>query len=108
MDHQGRMVAGVVYEDFTDFACSAHIAIARPSPLVRTFLYAAFWYPFTELKLKKMIGYVRSDNEAALKLDEWMGFKREHVITGMYGDADMVIVSMNREDCRWIAQPGAQ
>jgi RimJ/RimL family protein N-acetyltransferase len=45
---------------------------------------------------------VASRNEAALKLDEHLGFKREGYLRQMLPDDDVVLMGMIREDCRWL------
>lgn len=103
-----EFMAGVVYEDFTHHCCSAHIAVPKPTPWLRTFLRAAFWYPFDQLKLSMMLGFVPGSNDAALRLDRWMGFEETARIPGVYGADDLVILSMKREACRWLAPTGEQ
>lgn len=101
---RGReFMAGVVYEDFTNFACTAHIVVEKPTIWLRSFLRAAFWYPFDQLGLQLMLGPVPGYNEAALRLDKWMGFKEQARIPGVYGEHDLVILSMKRDECRWLA-----
>lgn len=102
-----ELMAGVVYEDFTSHACSAHIAVPNPTPWLRTFLRAAFWYPFVYLDLTMMLGFVPGNNAAALRLDKWMGFEETARIPGVYGADDLVILSMQRDRCRWLNLGGS-
>lgn len=102
LERDGEVVAGVVLEDFTGVAASLHVAIDNPHIPVRKLLVATAGYCFNQLKLDKVIGVVPSSNAAALKFDYGIGFRPEAIIKGVYPGADMVIMSMTREQCSFI------
>ena len=79
-----------------------HIAIDNPKYVTRQAISACFEYPFCQLDVKKVLGIVNSENHAALTFDLRLGFHVEHVIKDAYDRGDMYILSMTREQCRWI------
>lgn len=104
LENDGALVAGVLFERIN--ACNAWIHIALASGWLhgsRQFLRTCFAYPFTQLKLKRLSGYVEAKNHAARTLDEHLGFKQEAVLHGAAHDGgDILIYVMHREDCRYV------
>lgn len=69
----------------------------------RTFLRAAFAYPFIQMKYTRVSGLVRVDNYAAQRFDEHLGFKREGLLRkGDDDGTDLILYGMLKEECRWI------
>lgn len=104
LENDGEIVAGVVFERIN--ACNAWVHIALEDGWLhgsRQFLRACFAYPFKQLKLKRLSGYVEAKNHAARTLDEHLGFKQEAVLHGAAHDGgDILIYVMHREDCRYV------
>jgi hypothetical protein len=98
----GELLGGVIYQGFTGASIRAHIAGFRPRWLDRDMLWMMFHYPFEQLRVGKIIGHVHSTNLKALDFNSKLGFKEEARIEGVFRAADLVIVSMRREDCRWL------
>ena len=104
LERDGRLIAGVLYEGFNGVNCWMHVA-AEPGAkwLNRAFLRACFGYPFLQLKLKRVSGYVEASNLAARKFDEHLGFKREAVLRGAASDGgDVFLYVMRREKCKYV------
>lgn len=98
-----RELRGVVgYSGFVGSTCSMHMAgIGRW--ITRELLWAAFDYPFNQLDMVQVFGYVSAHNAKALKLDKHLGFKPLLVVEGGWGlDVDMHVLTMRKEDCRWL------
>jgi RimJ/RimL family protein N-acetyltransferase len=105
----GELVAGVVYERFTPHSCWIHVA-ATPGRqwLNREFLYWGFAYPFLQVGVRKLFGYVEASNHDARRFDEHLGFTVEAVLTGASMDGgDALIYSMTREQCRFLGRERA-
>jgi hypothetical protein len=72
-------------------------------------LYLAFDYPFRQLKVQKIFGLVPERNHAARNFDLKLGFKIEYLAEGVFNHADgvngMYLMSMKKEDCKWLAMP---
>ena len=68
----------------------------------RDILWAVFAYPFIQLQCKKVIGRVSENNSRALEFDLKLGFKEEARIRDVYPEGDLFILTMRRDDCRWL------
>lgn len=104
LEKDARLVAGVVYEGFTGHNIFMHVA-AEPGGkwLTRGFLSAAFAYPFDQLGVDRVTGWVEASNERARRFDEHLGFTPEAVLKGAATDGgDVIIYTMWRKDCRYV------
>lgn len=102
----GVPLAGVVFEDYTGSAVSLHVVIEDKHVPVRQLFIAVAEYAFNQLGVKKVLGLVPSTNLAALSLDIRLGFEPEAVIKDVYPDADLVVLSLPRDKCRWLRRAG--
>lgn len=103
LDPVKGLVAGVLYQNFNTVNISAHIA-AEPGArwLTREFLHAIFDYPFNQLGVKRITGFVPAWNLAAQRFDEHLGFVREATLEDVLPEGDLIIYRMKRQDCRWL------
>lgn len=101
-ERDGKLIAGVLYDNFNGRSVQMHVAAEGKHWLVREYLRTCFDYPFNQLKVNKVIGLVDSTNLDALRFDRHLGFVDEHVIkdAGKYGD--LHILTMTREQCRFL------
>lgn len=99
----GKLVAGVLYQDHNGPNVFAHIAV-EPGGMNRRFLSIIFDYPFNQLKVDRITGIVASSNLAARKLDEHLGFELEAILQGAHPDGDLCVYKMTAEKCRWIKE----
>lgn len=99
-----ELIAGVMFDDYNGSNMWMHVA-AVPGRrwMTRDFLYATFAYPFLQLNIRRLSGWVEADNIDARRFDEHIGFKQEAVLkqAGRNG-VDVIIYSMFKEDCRFI------
>jgi RimJ/RimL family protein N-acetyltransferase len=101
--HDGLPKWAVVYDDYEPGgSIKMHTAIADPKYVSRRAIFAVFEYPFYQLGVKKVLATVNSENYAALTLDLRLGFEVEAVIEDAYDVGNMYILSMTREQCRWL------
>lgn len=98
----GKLLGGVIFNGFTGASIAIHMAGFDPHWVNRDMLWVAFDYPFRQLDCKKLFGLLPSSNQKALEIDLKLGFKKVAVIPEVYPDADMVVLEMRREDCRWL------
>jgi hypothetical protein len=97
-----KLLGGVIYQGYTGASIRAHIAGFAPRWIDKDMLWMMFDYPFGQLGVNKIIGHVHSTNLKALDFNRKLGFKEEARIAGVFRDADLVIMSMRRENCRWL------
>lgn len=100
----GKILAVAGYENCNTASVHCHIAVE--GMMNREFLRYIFAYPFNELKVKKLIGIVPSFNEKALKLDKHLGFIEECVIKDAHPGGDLHILTMTKEQCKFITNSG--
>lgn len=98
----GKIVAGVLYEDYNGANVSCHIAGEGKNWLSRKFISIIFDYPFNQLKVKRITGIVQSTNIKAQHLDEHLGFEREFVMKDAHPDGDLIVYKMTADKCRWL------
>ena len=99
----GGLLAGVLYQNFNGANICAHIA-ATPGGkwLNRSFLWVIFDYPFNQLGVKRITGFVPAWNTAAQRFDTHLGFVHEATLEDVLPEGDLFIYRMRREDCRWL------
>jgi RimJ/RimL family protein N-acetyltransferase len=104
MKRGGKMKVGVIYEGFTSHNVWMHVAAVPGARwATREFLRAAFAYPFVQLGVQKVRGYVEARNAAARRFDERLGFRPEAVLEGAAEDGgDVILYVMDRSECRYV------
>ena len=104
LQKDGRLIAGVIYDDYNGSNIWMHVA-AEPGKqwLNREYLRACFAYPFIQLGVKRISGWVEASNTDARRFDEHLGFKQEAVLTGAARDGgDVIIYRMFKEECKYV------
>ncbi|MGQ5522916.1 hypothetical protein ACUHMQ_06600 [Chitinimonas sp. PSY-7] len=97
------LIAGTVYERFSDCDVNMHVAASSPYAMTRQFLVASFYYPFITANKRRVTGLVPASNQQALAFDLKLGFKREGLIRcALPGGEDLILLGMLREECRLI------
>ena len=101
---KGVLYGGVTYSNYTGVGGSIaiHMSGFRPHWANRDMLWVAFHYPFMQLGVKKIFGQVGMHLPEVIKIDLQLGFKKEAVIKDVYPEGDMLLLSMYKEDCRWL------
>lgn len=103
LERDGELVAGVLFDQFTGQSVCMHVASdGTRAWMTREYLAICFDFPFRQLKVKKVLGLVDSTNENALSFDRALGFKHEATIEDAGKTGSLVILSMSRDDCRWL------
>jgi RimJ/RimL family protein N-acetyltransferase len=99
----GVLVGGVLYSGFNGENIWMHVAGDGGRWINRAILKAAFAYPFVQLGVSNVWGWVDASNEKARRLDEHLGFKQNAVLTGAAKDGgDVIIYRMTKEECRFL------
>ena len=102
--HNGKIVAGVVYSNFRNGNIEASIAADDKRWCSRTVLRALFFYPFVDLKCRRITCIIPADNEKSLVLCTKLGFEIEGRCREVFGQTDGVICGLLRNHCRWIPE----
>jgi L-amino acid N-acyltransferase YncA len=104
MEWGGELRAAAVYQGYNGHNVWMHIA-AQPGGrwLTRDALRYAFVYPFSELGVDRISGYVNASNQAARRFDEHLGFRPEATLQGAAADGgDVIVYVMRWQDCRFL------
>jgi RimJ/RimL family protein N-acetyltransferase len=101
-EKDGKIVAGVIYEDWNGQSIVCHIAIM--GNITPTFLAKIFDYPFRQLDAHKIIAPVASINSESIGLVINMGFKEEAKIKEAHPSGDIVIFTMTKQECRFLGE----
>lgn len=80
-ERDGVLVAGVVFNNFTDSNATAHIAIGKPTKRVLELLDHAFIYAFHTCGLRRLTAPVEELNSRSLGVCKHIGFVPEAVMS---------------------------
>lgn len=99
----GELVGGVVYNLYSGHDIAIHVASDGTRRWVnRENLRATFGYPFCQLKVNRLTGYVPAKNADARRFDEHLGFIYEGTLREALPDDDIAVYGMLRRECRFI------
>ena len=108
-DDRDRLLGGVLFTDYRVGSVHIHMAGFHPRWVSKAMVYLAFDYPFQQLKVKKLFGLVPERNVKSRNNTLHLGFKIEYLVPDVLAYADgvngMYIMSMYKEDCRWLNMP---
>ncbi len=102
LERDGGLIAGVLYDQFNGRAVQMHVAAVGRHWLNRSYLRICFDYPFNQMKVQKVVGLVDSTNADALRFDQHLGFVEEARLIDAGSKADLIILTMTRQQCRWL------
>lgn len=101
-DTSGKLLGGVIYDGMTSNCIFAHQASFSRKWLGGDMLWIIFDYPFNQLKMGKLAGTIPSTDVKLLEFNKRLGFKEECRIKGAYTDGDLIVMTMTRNECRWL------
>lgn len=101
----GELLGGVIIKDYTGVSAFIHVAAFSPNWMNKDFLWVVFDYPFNQLKIATLFGPIKESNSKALEFDLKLGFIPSYRIRDVYPDGDMILLSMKRDQCRWLQMP---
>jgi RimJ/RimL family protein N-acetyltransferase len=99
---EGNCMGGVIYDGFTGGNIFMHQAGFHKRWLGGNMLWIVFDYPFNQLKVRKVAGTINSSNKELLDFNRRLGFKEEARIKGAYPNGDLLVLTMERAECRWL------
>lgn len=97
-----RLLAAVLYTDYTGHSIQLSIAAESVRWCSRRTVKEIFSYPFNDLACLRVTALVASDNTRSISLVERTGWKKEGLLRKGFGDVDMIVYGMLREECRWL------
>lgn len=104
-----KLMGGTLYTDFWGGSVGCHFAGFAPGWINRELLWLGFDYPFNHLKVKKLFGTIRESNVQSRNVALRLGYKIEYLIEGVFNRSDgingMYLMSMLKEDCKWLDMP---
>lgn len=102
VEQDGQLVAGVVVHQINGANAFCHIAIDKSSKTVFKLFSVVTDYAFRQLGLKRLTGLVPSNEPEIVKFDIKLGFEIEAVLKNAAVDADLVVLVMWADKCRWL------
>lgn len=97
----GRLVAGVLYENFNGANVFCHIA-AEGNWANKRFMWLIFDYPFNQLNCKRITTTVSPENVTSQKFTSKLGFDVETKLKDAHPQGDIWVFRMFKDNCRWI------
>jgi len=94
----GRVVGAFAWTGYTGDTVQMHYVGAHRHWMTREFLRRAFTYPFDQLGVKVILGFLPPERTHAVGVAIKLGFKKLCVVPGV----DLHMIAMTRADCRWI------
>jgi RimJ/RimL family protein N-acetyltransferase len=103
VSRETRLIAGVIYERFNGVHMEVSISAAEPGWASRAVLARLFGYPFEQMGCKAISCIVPMDNLQSLNLATKLGFEPEAIVKyAAQSGADILVLKLFRERCRWI------
>jgi RimJ/RimL family protein N-acetyltransferase len=102
IEADGQIVAGVVINNYNGANATCHIAISKRTKLLVEMFYHVCNYAFNHCKLKRLTGMVPSNEPHILAFDKHLGFEEEFVMKDGALGADMHVLVMWPDTCRWL------
>ena len=100
LEKDGQFVAVAGFDSYNGASMQVHLAIT--GKLTKSYIRYVYNYAFNTAKVNKLVGLVSSSNHKAIKFDLHSGFVEEGRIKDGYPDGDIVILTMTREQCRFL------
>ena len=102
LEQDGEIVAGIVMNNFNGANATCHIAVDKPSKAMIRLLQEFCHYAFNVCKLKRITGMVPSNEPKIIAFDKHLGFEEEFVMKDGAMGADMHVLVMRPDTCRWL------
>ena len=100
--NEDDIIAGVVINNYNGANATCHIAIARQTKMLVPLLQTVCDYAFNHCKLKRLTGMVPTNEPHIIAFDKHLGFEEEFVMQDGAPGADMQVLVMRPETCRWL------
>lgn len=104
LKRDGEIIAAALYVENNGTNCFIHLA-AEPGRrwLTREYLYWCLHYPFVQVGLKRMTGWIEATNKDCIRFAEHIGFTRETTLKGAgQNGVDVHLYVLRPENCRYV------
>lgn len=101
LDSEGKLMAGVLYEDYNGANIICHIA-GEGNWATKGFLNIIFDYPFNQLGVKRITAPNASNNHKSINLVKRMGFELECIMSEATPVGDILLFRLFRENCKYL------
>lgn len=102
VEQKGEIVAGVVVHQINGANAYCHIAIDKPSKTVFSLFTVVSDYCFRQLGLKRLTGLVPTNEPHIIAFDKKLGFEEEFIMKDAAPEADLMVLVMRADRCRWL------
>ena len=97
-----EVLAGVVINNYNGANATCHIAIAKKTRLLIPLFEHTCNYAFNVCKLKRLTGMVPTNEPHIIAFDKHLGFEEEFVMKNGAPGADMQVLVLWPDKCRWL------
>lgn len=94
---RGIITGGLAYYNANLSAVTVDLALTEP--WTRKFLFLTFWYPFHQLRVKRLTIPIAASNLKCINLVERLGAYREATLQDGCSDGDMHIYCLRHDKC---------
>jgi RimJ/RimL family protein N-acetyltransferase len=96
-------VAGCLFEASNGASIMLHCATDGTKRWMnREYLWFVFYFPFAQLRVRKIIAPVESTNETSCRFVEHIGFVLEATLKDAAPKGDLLIYTMTEDQCKWL------
>src|SRR5574343_1668250 len=104
VDSRGVVRGQVAYDNWTENAVQAHMAVDTPVAW-RALVKPAFEYPFRQAGKSVIVGFIPAGNARSVHLAKRLGLRETYrVRDGWANGEDVVVLEMRRDECRWLQE----
>lgn len=97
----GVIKGGVVYTNYTP--ANVFASIVLDAPITKRFLYAMFYNPFMQWKVRHISSAIEESNARSLRLCSHMGFIQEgRLRQSAINGEDVILMGLLKSECRFI------
>lgn len=97
----GQIRGAVIYHNFT--AANVFASIAMDAPITRRFLYAIFFVPFQQWRVRHISCAIEESNIDSMRLCSRLGFTVEgRMRESAINAEDVILMGMLKRECAWL------
>lgn len=108
LDSKGNILCVVLYSHWLESGCEMVISSSSPRWATKEFMFAAFAYPFIQMKKRRVTFIVEDNNLKSLKLCHKLGATVEGKVRQWFGKNDGVVFGLLKDECKYIRETARQ